>query len=365
MPNERGGSSTPEEIIAMPKGKNYILAIANDAYPDKLHNCIRDAESFIKVLTERYVFDNQYVTFLKNANRKQMLDAFKAQVETITADDNLVIYYSGHGAYDKELDEGSWVPSGAGFKDTDEFISNADLKVRLSAIKSHHTFLVVDSCYSGALFLSTATRGGENYLEKFPSRWGLASGRLQTVSDGEAGGHSPFATALLNHLENSDTSLSVMQLCIRVVEQVGANQEGQMPIGEPMQVKGHQSGQFIFHLRNEAVAPNPIQVIKPSNQPSRGEAPPADIAPATPTVAFDKDKAMKYFTQNNPDAVFRLITTFAKETKNKEAAQAAILIQTEFNDLKRNEMMGIISYQEASLKRNQLNARLLNLLETL
>jgi hypothetical protein len=365
MPNERGGSSAPEEIIETPKGKNYILAIANDAYPDALHNCIRDAESFVKVLTSRYIFDNQYVTFLKNANRKQILDAFKAQVETVTAEDNLVIYYSGHGAYDKELDEGSWVPSGAGFKDTDEFISNADLKVRLSAIKSHHTFLVVDSCYSGALFLSTATRGGESYLEKFPSRWGLASGRLQTVSDGEAGGHSPFATALLNHLENSDTSLSVMQLCVRVVEQVGANQEGQMPIGEPMQVKGHQSGQFVFHLRNEVVEANPIKIIKPSSQPSRGETVPADVTPTKPTLAFDKDRAMKYFTQNNSEAIFRLINEFAKETKNKDAVQSAILIQAEFNELKKNEMMGIVSYQEASLKRNQLNARLLNLIEML
>jgi hypothetical protein len=364
MPNERGGSSAPEEIIETPKGKNYILAIANDAYPDALHNCIRDAEAFVKVLTERYNFDNQYVTFLKNGSRKQILDAFKAQVSTVTAVDNLVIYYSGHGAYDKELDEGSWVPSGAGFKDTDEFISNADLKVRLSAIKSHHTFLVVDSCYSGALFLSTATRGGENYLEKFPSRWGLASGRLQTVSDGVAGGHSPFATALLNHLENSDTSLSVMQLCIRVVEQVGANQEGQMPIGEPMQVKGHQSGQFIFHLRNEVEETKPIKIIN-NTQHSRGETHQVEHTPTTTTIAFDKDRAMKYFTQNNPDAIFRLINEFAKRTKNKDADQSAILIQAQFNELKKNEMMGVVSYQEASLKRNQLNARLLSLIETL
>ena len=365
MPNERGGSSAPEVILELPKGKNYILAIANDAYPEALHNCIRDAEAFVKVLTERYVFDNQYVTFLKNANRKQILDAFKAQVTTITADDNLVVYYSGHGAYDKELDEGAWVPSGAGFKDTDEFISNADLKVRLSAIKSHHTFLVVDSCYSGALFLSTATRGGESYLEKFPSRWGLASGRLQTVSDGEAGGHSPFSTALLNHLKNSDTSLSVMQLCIRVVEQVGANQEGQMPIGEPMQVKGHQSGQFVFHLKVESETPSPIKIIKPNTQPSRGETPKAELAPNMPEVTFDKDRAMKYFTQSNPDAIFRLIHEFAKVTENKETTQATILIQAEFNELKKNEMMGVISYQEASLKRNQLNARLLSLIGTL
>ncbi len=368
MPNEKGPSnSVISENEFNLKGKNYILAIANDAYPnDPLNNCIRDAEAFVETLVELYQFDNQNVTLLKNGNRKQILDAIKTQVNQVMPDDNLLIYYSGHGFYDESLDEGAWVPSGATFNDTDEFISNADLKVRLAAIHSHHTFLVVDSCYSGSLFLSGNTRGkGDNFLEKFPSRWGLASGRLQTVSDGDKGAHSPFAEAILFHLKNNDNSLSVMELCVRVIEQVGSNTNGQMPIGEPLQIAGHKAGQFVFHPKKIAKQETIIVPPKPIYTPTRNLSKEESDSTETSNVPFDSDKAMHYFTENNLTAIFSMLKEYAKVSNQQNVMTTAVLIEKQFNDLKRNEMMGVISYQEASLKRNQLNAALLDLINSL
>lgn len=370
MTNEKGFSNVPDiDSTNEQQKQNYILAIANDAYPDApLNNCIRDAEAFIKILVNQYNFDNQKVTFLKNADRKVILNAFKDAVAKITPNDNLLIYYSGHGFYEEAIDEGSWVPSGATHQDSDEFISNSDLKKRLEAIKSHHTVLICDSCYSGSLFLSANTRGfGEEYLEKFPSRWGLASGRLQKVSDGAKGGHSPFADALLFHLKENDIPLSMMELCIRVIQQVGANTGGQMPIGEPLQVAGHKSGQFIFRPKNaKEIADVPIK--KPTEvQPTRSiePTPLQEEKPKVTIAKFDTDKAMRYFTQNNTDAIFGMIKDYATASENKTAQTAVIMLQAEFNDLKRSEMMGVLSYQEQSLKKNQLNARLLDLINTL
>ena len=40
-------------------------------------------------------------------------------------------------------------------------------------------------------------------IEKFRSRWGLASGRLEEVSDGSAGKNSPFAQNLLIFLRTT------------------------------------------------------------------------------------------------------------------------------------------------------------------
>jgi uncharacterized caspase-like protein len=365
MSNEKGISASPEETNEIKKGKNYILAIANDDYPNApLNNCIRDAAEFVQTLTELYQFQKEDVTFLKNASRKAILEAFKTSVQKVTDADNLIIYYSGHGIYEKEYDEGSWVPSGATFNDSDEFISNADLKVRLSSINSQHTFLVVDACYSGSLFLSGNTRGkGESYLENFPSRWGLASGRLQTVSDGEKGAHSPFADALLYHLKNNNNSLAVMELCIRVIEQVGANTNGQMPIGEPLQVKGHKAGQFIFHPKNAAQSNDDVRKTIPiAPTPTRALDTTPEKPSETVSAPFDYDKAMHYFTQNNTEAIFDLVKQHATKTSNKTATSTAILLQAEYNELKRNELMGVLSYQEVSLKRNQLNARLLDFL---
>jgi hypothetical protein len=370
MANEKGFSNAPEQESTNEKQRqNYILAIANDAYPDApLNNCIRDAEAIVGILVNQYNFEHQQVTFLKNADRKTILTAFKDAVARITPDDNLLIYYSGHGYYEADIDEGSWVPSGARHQDNDEFISNSDLKKRLEAIKSHHTVLICDSCYSGSLFLTGSTKGfGEEYLEKFPSRWGLASGRLQKVSDGAKGEHSPFAEALLFHLRENDIPLSMMELCIRVIQQVGANTQAQMPIGEPLQVAGHKSGQFIFRPRKVKEKPVISKQTQAATQSTRDiEIVPTKIEKAkTIDLKFDNDKAMRYFTQNNTEAIFGMIKDFAIATENKNAQTAVIMLQAEWNDLKRNEMLGVLSYQEQSLKKNQLNARLLDLINTL
>lgn len=371
MANEKGFSNAPEEVESTneQQRQNYILAIANDEYPDApLNNCIRDAEAFIDILLKQYSFDSQRVMFFKNANRKTILNAFKEIVTKITPNDNLVIYYSGHGFYEEAIDEGSWVPSGATHHDSDEFISNSDLKKRLEAIKSHHTVLICDSCYSGSLFLTGNTRAfGEEYLDKFPSRWGLASGRLQKVSDGTKGGHSPFAEALLFHLKENEIPLSMMELSIRVIQQVGANTGGQMPIGEPLQVAGHKSGQFIFRPKNAKELPS-VPIPKPSieAQPTKDiEASSTQDEPVKPMMKFDSEAAMRHFTQNNTDATLAMVKDFATASGNKNAQTAVIMLQAEFNDLKRSEMMGVLSYQEQSLKKNQLNSRLLDLIGTL
>lgn len=51
--------------------------------------------------------------------------------------------------------------------------------------------------------------------------------------------------------------------------------------------------------------------------------------------------------------------------KNGSGLSTVILLKAEYSDLKRNELMGVLSYQEVSLKRNQLNARLLDFISSL
>lgn len=367
MPNQRGGSPQSQDNPTTPPiGKNYILAIANDAYPAPLYNCILDADTFVKILVEKYQFEQENVVFFHDIKRKEILKAFRALVTKVKPEDNVIIYYSGHGAYDEELDEGSWVPAGASFEDSDQFISNADLRTRLNAIKSKHTFIIIDACYSGALFLKTQ-RGNSNYLENFPSRWGLASGRIQTVSDGERGQHSPFAQALFNHLNNNIGALSVMDLCHRVIQQVGANTEGQMPIGEPLQVKGHQGGQFIFHpkavsaqptiQKDTAVAKN--TPTKSANQTKK------ETTPITPSTTFDKTRAAKLIVEGQFEKAIKLVEEYLEQTPDTDIATSLTIIAADYKSFKRDKMMQVISYQEEVLRNNQLNARLLGLFEML
>ena len=242
----------------MTGGVNYLLGIAIDAYQHMplLYNCKKDAETFIELMLENYQFEKANVVrvFDQDATLKGMHAAFRGLVEKVTPKDNLVIYFSGHGEYDPLLNEGYWIPVEAHQGSLDEYFSNDMVRRYISSIKSHHTFLISDSCFAGALFEEGTGKSGGLRSERDPSRWGLTAGRKEIVSDGKPGMHSPFADALLYRLRNNQGSLSVQKLCSDVLEQVEAN-AFQAPIGEPLRVQGHKNGQFYFHpKRNEARA---------------------------------------------------------------------------------------------------------------
>jgi sulfatase modifying factor 1 len=245
---------SPEEVI---KRTNYLLVIGIDAYAHcpELYNCVKDAKDFIKVLTERYRFDAKNLTTLfdEKATRENVYNAFYQMAEKITSKDNLIVYFSGHGEYNKTMDRGFWIPVNAKQGYLHQYFNNSEIKDLLSSIESHHTFLISDSCFSGSLFASRSRNNKIRRYERDPSRWGLTAGRNEIVSDGKPGDNSPFSESLLNELRNADKSIGVQELCARVTEHVQTIPNSkQSPVGEPLKVDGHQNGQFVFHLKQNA-----------------------------------------------------------------------------------------------------------------
>ena len=260
-----------------PQGANYLLAIAIDDYQycPKLYNCVRDANDLVKLLTERYLFEPQNVTALINeeATRSNIYNALRKLASETTSRDNVLIYFSGHGEYDKIFRQGYWIPVDAPEGHYDQYIPNSEIKTILNAINSHHTFLMVDSCFAGALFAKGVGKNVSKRYEADPSRWGLTSGRNEVVSDGKPGDNSPFAESLLYRLRQNTTSLGVSELCAYVVEYVQAN-SNQTPIGEPLKAEGHKNGQFVFHLRKDVGVKQPGG-IKMGAEPDRKRPKPA------------------------------------------------------------------------------------------
>ncbi|MDX2072558.1 MAG: SUMF1/EgtB/PvdO family nonheme iron enzyme [Haliscomenobacter sp.] len=241
---------------ASPRGTNYLLAIAIDEYLhcSKLNNAVRDAEAFIELLTTRYHFDPTQVTFIKDAEatEKRIRRAFDRLIDVVTEQDNLIVYFSGHGRH-HERRGGFWIPVDAGTTDDDwpDYLSNDTIKSYLSKIKSFHTFLIADSCFSGSLFIDKSKeKFSGDRRDTEPSRWGLTSGKKEIVSDGRPGLHSPFAAALLDVLRKADQPPGVMRICDLVLEKVAANAE-QTPMGSPLQVPGHQGGQMVLYFRED------------------------------------------------------------------------------------------------------------------
>lgn len=238
-----------------PRGANYLLAIAINDYLhcSKLSNAVRDAEAFIELLTTRYHFDPAHVTFIKDtdATEKRIRRAFDRLIDVVTEQDNLIIYFSGHGRH-HERRGGYWIPVEAGTGDDwVDYIPNSHIKDYLSKIKSFHTFLIADSCFSGSLFIDKSKeKFSGDRRDTEPSRWGLTSGKKEIVSDGRPGHHSPFATALLDVLRKADQPPGVMRICDLVLEKVAANAE-QTPMGSPLKVPGHQGGQLVLYFRED------------------------------------------------------------------------------------------------------------------
>ncbi len=232
------------------KGKNYLLIIGIDKYTywKPLYNAVKDVHDISKLLTERYQFEADKTITLLNEDateeniRKTLLDLKR----TITRDDNFIFFYSGHGDYDEDLDEGYWIPANARKDYPTDYISNSDVLKWVRAIKTHHTLILVDSCFSGTLVQHTR---GDVLSEKYPSFRIFASGRKELVDDGTPGTNSPFAKAILSRLSyNTDRVMRASDLISNVTKTV-ETEIGQSPIEGRIKDAGDENGEFVFHLK--------------------------------------------------------------------------------------------------------------------
>ena len=89
-------------------------------------------------------------TLIENADRNQILDAI-FKLKNINENDNILIYYSGHGVLDTASETAYWQPVDAEMNRPASWINEYQLKSELKAIKAKHVMIVADSCFSGAL----------------------------------------------------------------------------------------------------------------------------------------------------------------------------------------------------------------------
>ena len=131
-------------------GRNYALVIGNNNYRylPNLSTAQNDARAVAQILGENYGYS---VHLLIDARRSDILIALGKFRETLTENDNLLIYYAGHGWLDQEGNEGYWLPVDAIQDNEVEWVSNSSITTVLKAIPARHVLVVADSCYSGKL----------------------------------------------------------------------------------------------------------------------------------------------------------------------------------------------------------------------
>ncbi|MEZ4828587.1 MAG: SUMF1/EgtB/PvdO family nonheme iron enzyme [Bacteroidia bacterium] len=237
--------------------RNHLLVIGINTYdPDHfspLNNCVRDVEDFARLLTEKYQFESTDVIRLmdKEATGRNIFDQLRTYARTLNSEDNLVIYFSGHGHLEKineAAEEGYWIPADGEKEVFRSWMENSGVLREIGWIQTHHTLLIIDSCFSGTLFFNP--KSGDSKYDKAPSRYAIASGSKELVSDGTPGKNSPFATELLRILRQNDQP----ELKVSDISQEIKNIpfERQTPNGSPINLRGHQNGEFVFRLRKKA-----------------------------------------------------------------------------------------------------------------
>ena len=232
------------------QGKFYALLIGVQDYQDQsirsLEGPVGDATSLMQALSSNYTFNNETITLLKNPTRAQFFAALDDISGKVKPEDNLLIFYAGHGYYDETHLQGYWYPADAVRTRRDTWISNADLIDYITAIKSKHTLLISDACFSGSIFktrsIEMATKDVQE-LYKLPSRKAMTSGAMKEVPD-----KSVFMQYLVKRLtENTDKFLPSEQLFASFKAAVINNSpNGQVPQFGEIREAGDEGGDFIF-----------------------------------------------------------------------------------------------------------------------
>lgn len=257
------GSAKNLNVRDMNFGKYYALIIGNQNYDqiDDLITPYTDAARARKILEEQFGFE---VTVLFDADAEATMRAINELNNVLTENDNLLIYYAGHGSRIRtgDYEAGYWLPVNANPPPDDTlWVSNEFVTRHLARLKAKRVLVVADSCYAGLLsdapgFLLMGDQA--NYSEEYvryklakKSRLLLASGGDQPVLDNaDRRGLSIFGSTFLDELEKAEKITSAPELFLKIHNTVTQKAESygvdQQPEFKVIKGAGHEVGDFFF-----------------------------------------------------------------------------------------------------------------------
>jgi uncharacterized caspase-like protein len=197
----------------------------------------------------------------KEATRRNIIEKFEWLTQNITPDDNLLVFYAGHGQYNKALNKGYWVPVDAKTNSVADYISNNDVKTFLGGIPSKHTLLITDACFSGDIFRGPNTETipfDPNDMTKYyrevyrkQSRLALTSGGVEEVMDAGKENHSIFTYYFLKALKDNDKKYLDASQLFNEFRMAVTNNSEQTPMLQVVRDTNDEGGMFIFIKRDK------------------------------------------------------------------------------------------------------------------
>ncbi|CAK8711538.1 hypothetical protein KKHLCK_00530 [Candidatus Electrothrix laxa] len=234
-------------------GRFHALLIGNQNYQHlkSLKTPLNDVQAVSQILKEQYGFE---VKLIADVDRDTMMRAFSELRASMTEEDNLLIYYAGHGSLDSVTGSGYWQPVDAERDNDVQWIWTSRISSTLKAIQATHVLVVSDACFSGKILtrdsdskLSTGI-GRSEWLQRMfrrRSRNALTSGGNEPVQDSGGGTHSVFGKAFLEVLTENREILDGSSLFERIKKMVILN-AAQTPMYGPIPMTDHEGGDFLL-----------------------------------------------------------------------------------------------------------------------
>ena len=198
-------------------------------------------------LVQKYTFESNNVIVVENATRKSIFKALSEIKSMVSKNDNFLLFYAGHGFYDKEMNSGYWLPSDSEKDNKADWISFDDVINHIRAITSKHTLVISDACFSGGFLKERSLALSDKAMQdlyQVPSRKVITSGNLTTVPD-----ESIFMKYLIKALnENTNKYLTEENLFDKIKIPV-LNNSDTTPLIGTLSKTGDEGGNFIFIKR--------------------------------------------------------------------------------------------------------------------
>ncbi|MBF0447802.1 MAG: caspase family protein [Magnetococcales bacterium] len=254
---EKQKSKEPSRLFALLIGvSDYQLPIPS------LDTPINDVLTLEEILNGGYRAKVIVLTN-KDASRDGILQALD-QIKTLAKDnDDVLIYYGGHGVKLESNGLGYWIPSDGTADSEQQWISNLELNDKIRQYHARRVMVIADACFSGTLvkqddqFQLNNNQGSalflgdlkERSLQNKRVRIAFSSGGVEPVQDSSSGGeHSVFARNLIDVLytyqQDRDTVLGV-EIFQMVTDLVQAEAVQEPQYGS-IRVAGHEEGDFLF-----------------------------------------------------------------------------------------------------------------------
>ena len=238
-------------------GRYHALLIANENYVNMppLSTPIRDAFELEKLLITRYGFSVEVMT---NATDDEVMRKLHEYANSLTPEDNLLIYYAGRGSTpDGPPDRAYWLGVDADPALRNTWLLAEHVSEKINEMQAKRILLVNDSCFSQRRVQAVTTTIGRGLdperfaqLAKFQSRFVLTSGANVPVYD-EGGDktHSLFAKTFMEILRQNSNVLTGEMLSFELAQRVSERLEEPqkaLPTYSSLQGAGHVAGDFFF-----------------------------------------------------------------------------------------------------------------------